>query len=151
MMRHALQFPSQTRHIASSLWRTNSATLILIRETGCISEEFDMASTPLNTVMKFGKWAHVAVYRMSRGKFANTIANLPILLLTTTRKSGKQQTTPVVYIKDGDDYLVSASMGGMDRNPAWYHNLKANPQAKIEVGDKTFNVTAVMTEGDERN
>jgi deazaflavin-dependent oxidoreductase (nitroreductase family) len=110
-----------------------------------------MASTPMNAVIKFGKFVHVALYRMSKGRFANRIANLPILLLTSTgRKSGKQQTTPVVYIKDGDDYLVSASMGGMDWNPAWYHNLKANPQAKIEVGDKTFNVNAVITEGEER-
>ena len=111
-----------------------------------------MASTVMNTVTKIGKSVHVALYRMSGGKFANRIANLPILLLTSTgRKSGKQQTTPVVYVKDGEDFVVSASMGGMDWNPAWYHNLKSNPQAKIEVGDKTYNVNAVITEGEERN
>jgi deazaflavin-dependent oxidoreductase (nitroreductase family) len=111
-----------------------------------------MASTFFNTVMTLGKAVHVGLYRLSRGKFANRIANLPILLLTTTgRKSGKSRTTPVVYVKDGDDYVVAASVGGMDWNPAWYHNLKSNPQAKIEIGDKVFNVKAVITEGDERN
>jgi F420H(2)-dependent quinone reductase len=110
-----------------------------------------MASTFFNTVMTLGKAVHVGLYRLSRGKFANRIANLPILLLTTTgRKSGKSRTTPVVFVKDGEDYVVAASMGGMDWNPAWYHNLKSNPQAKIEIGDKTFNANAVITEGEER-
>jgi deazaflavin-dependent oxidoreductase (nitroreductase family) len=110
-----------------------------------------MASTAMNTMIVLGKRVHVALYRMSKGKFANRIANLPILLLTATgRKSGKQQTTPVVYVKDGEDYLIAASMGGMDWNPAWYHNLKGNPEAKIEVGDKAFDVKAVITEGEER-
>ena len=94
----------------------------------------------------------MGLYRLSRGKFANRIANLPILLLTTTgRKSGKERTTPLTFIKDGEDYVITASIGGMDWNPAWYHNLKDNPQVKIEVGDRTLNASAVITEGEERN
>jgi hypothetical protein len=56
---------------------------------------------------------------MSGGKFANKIANLPILLITTFgRKSGKPFTNAVVYIRDGQDYLVSATNGGADTHPA---------------------------------
>jgi deazaflavin-dependent oxidoreductase (nitroreductase family) len=88
---------------------------------------------------------------MSGGKFANTIANLPILLITTYgRKSGKPRTNPIVYLKDGQDYLVSASVGGIDWHPGWYFNLRNKPEAKIQVGDKILKVTATITDGEER-
>jgi deazaflavin-dependent oxidoreductase (nitroreductase family) len=88
---------------------------------------------------------------MSGGKLANRIANLPLLLITTAgRKSGKLRTSPIVYIKDGKDYLVSASAGGMDWHPDWYLNLKNNPKAKIQVGKQILNVTATMPKGEER-
>jgi len=110
-----------------------------------------MASAPLKAVMKAGNGLHVALYRMSGGKFANKIANLPVLLLTTIgRKSGKSHTNPVVYVEDGQDYLVSASTGGMDWHPGWYFNLKNKPEAKVEIGSRAFNVKAVITEGEER-
>ena len=110
-----------------------------------------MASAPLKWVLKVANGLHVTLYRMSDGKFANKIANLPILLITTFgRKSGKPHTNPVVYVKDGQDYLVSATNGGSDTDPGWYLNLKTRPEAKIEVGDTTFNVRAVITESEER-
>ena len=111
-----------------------------------------MAFTPLKWVWKAANGLHVALYRTSDGKFANKIANLPVLLITTFgRKSGKPYTNPVVYIKDGQDYLVSATSGGVDRHPGWYLNLKTRPEAKIEVGDTAFNVQAMITEGEERS
>ena len=110
-----------------------------------------MASAPLKWVLKVANGLHVALYRMSDGKFASKIANLPILLITTFgRKSGKPHTNPVVYVKDGQDYLVSATNGGSDTDPGWYLNLKTRPEAKIEVGDTAFNVRAVITESEER-
>lgn len=110
-----------------------------------------MASTLLKRAMKAANGLHVTLYRMSGGKFANKIANLPILLLTTFgRKSGKPFTNPVVYIKDGQDYLVSATNGGSHTDPGWYLNLKTRPEAKIEVGDTTFNVQATIAESEER-
>lgn len=113
-----------------------------------------MASTPskqLKGIMKAANSMHVGLYRMVGGKFANKMANLPVLLLTTFgRKTGKPHTNPVVYIQDGQDYLVSASAGGMDWHPGWYLNLKHTPEAKIEIGDKTFNVQAVIMDGEER-
>jgi deazaflavin-dependent oxidoreductase (nitroreductase family) len=114
-----------------------------------------MTVTPskrLKKVLNIANSIHVALYRMSGGKFANQIANLPVLLITTFgRKSGKPHTNPVVYIEDGQDYLVSASAGGMDWHPGWYLNLKKSPEVKIEIGDKRFNVQAVIMDGEERS
>ena len=103
-------------------------------------------------VLNLANSIHVGLYRMSKGKFAGTAANLPILLITTVgRKSGKPHTNPVVYLATGQDYLVSASSGGMDWHPGWYLNLKNHPEAKIEIGDRAFNVQAVIVEGEERD
>ena len=110
-----------------------------------------MTSALLKWVLKRANGLHVALYHMSGGKFANKIANLPILPITTFgRKSGKPYTNPVVYIKDGQDYLVSATAGGADTDPGWYRNLKTRPEAKIEVGDTAFNVQATIAEHEER-
>ena len=113
-----------------------------------------MASAPsgaLKSIMRAANGAHVTVYRMSGGKLANRIANMPVLLLTTFgRRTGKPHTNPIVYIEDGGDYLVSASAGGMDWHPGWYRNLKARPEARIQIGDKVLDVRAAVAEGDER-
>ena len=55
-----------------------------------------------------------------------------------------------VYIQDGQDYLVSASAGGMDSDPGWFRNLKARPEARLQLGDKVIDVRATIAEGDER-
>ena len=78
--------------------------------------------------------------------------NGPVLLLHTVgAKSGRHLVTPLIYRADGDDYVVLASMGGWKMNPAWYHNLVANPEAFIEVGREQFAVTALIAEGEERD
>jgi deazaflavin-dependent oxidoreductase (nitroreductase family) len=108
-------------------------------------------SKNLLRVLNLANNIHVGLYRISKGKIANKIANLPILLITTFgRKSGKPHTNPVVYLEAGQDFLVSASAGGMNWHPGWYLNLKNRPEAKIEIGDKAFNVQAVIVEGEER-
>src|SRR5689334_2846734 len=76
----------------------------------------------------------------------------PILLLTTTgAKSGATYTTPLVYTRDGDRYVVIASKGGAPTNPAWFHNLVANPEPTIEVGAEKFQTRASVAEGEERS
>lgn len=110
-----------------------------------------MASTPLKPILRFANSIHVSLYRMSGGKFANRAAGMPILLLTSTgRKSGKPHTNPVIYLKEGEEYIVSASTGGMTWHPNWYFNLKSNPDAEILVADQTFKVKATITENEER-
>jgi deazaflavin-dependent oxidoreductase (nitroreductase family) len=76
------------------------------------------------------------------------------LLLLTTRgaKSGDVRTTPLVYHRDGDRYVIAASKGGAPSNPSWYHNLVKNREAEIEVGTDKFKVRATpIAKGPERD
>ena len=110
-----------------------------------------MASALLKKIMKTANGLHVVLYRLSGGKLVNEVADMPLLLITTFgRKSGRPHTNPIAYLKEGQDYLVAATVGGMDWHPDWYFNLKNRPQAKIKVGTKTFDVKATITAGEER-
>jgi len=74
-----------------------------------------------------------------------------VLVLTTKgAKTGKEHAVPVVYTNEGDDLVVVASMGGAPKNPAWYHNLKANPDVTVETGKQRWKAKAVVTPEDER-
>jgi len=87
---------------------------------------------------------HGQIYERTEGRIGHTVPGLaPMLLLHTTgAKSGRPRTNALTYARDGDGYLIVASMGGSDRNPAWYHNLRAHPDAEINVGPKRFAVTS---------
>ncbi|MDX1887294.1 nitroreductase family deazaflavin-dependent oxidoreductase [Mycolicibacterium sp. 120270] len=86
---------------------------------------------------------HDKVYQRTNGWVGHRLLILPSLLLHTVgAKTGKPRTTSLTYARDGDDYLVVASNGGAPRSPGWYHNLKANPNAEINVGPRRFAVTA---------
>ena len=94
----------------------------------------------------------IAEFRANQGKVGGNFAGAPLLLLTSTgAKSGKPYVNPMMYLADGDRWLVFASYAGAPNNPAWYHNLVANPDAVIEVGAETVEVTAVVLEGEERD
>lgn len=93
----------------------------------------------------FNKMSQMQINRFRRtgGQKGGTLRGMPVLLLTTIgRKSGKERVTPVMYIRDGDNYVITASKGGADTHPDWYRNLMAHPQTTIEVGDKTLRVHA---------
>ena len=93
---------------------------------------------------------NTALYRLSGGKVAGRMGKAPVLLLTVTgRKSGKRRTTPLLYGRDGDNYVVIASVGGAPKHPAWYHNLKGQ-EAEILVGRERLRVRARDAEGEER-
>jgi deazaflavin-dependent oxidoreductase (nitroreductase family) len=91
-------------------------------------------------------------FRANQGKVGGVFRSTPILLLHHTgAKSGKVRVNPLAYATDGDDRLVIfASKGGAPTNPDWFHNLKANPRATVEVGTETFDVHARVAEGEER-
>jgi deazaflavin-dependent oxidoreductase (nitroreductase family) len=95
----------------------------------------------------------IAEFRANRGEVkSGPLAGAPILLLTTTgAKSGESRVMPLAYTRDGDRYVVIASKGGAPTNPAWYHNLVANPTVKVEVGDETFDARAKVVDGEERD
>lgn len=87
--------------------------------------------------MLFGK-EHVQRYQETDGEVGHDWNNTTTLLLTTKgRKSGKRYTTPLIYQRFGDDYLVVASKGGAPEHPQWYQNLLADPEVEVQVmGDK---------------
>ena len=93
----------------------------------------------------------IAEFRANGGEVGGQLAGLPVMLLTMTgAKSGRELCSPLVYSMDGDDMVVIASKAGAPENPNWYHNLVANPTVTVEVGTDTYEATAVLAEGDER-
>lgn len=79
---------------------------------------------------------HTAVYRATGGRIGHGFPGMPNMLLLdhVGAKTGKRRTSPLVYARDGDDLILIASKGGYPRNPAWYHNLRANPETSVQVG-----------------
>ncbi|MEA2614322.1 MAG: hypothetical protein QOE72_105 [Chloroflexota bacterium] len=103
------------------------------------------------TVAKAMGAAHTALYRRTGGRIGGRFRGAPCLLLTVTgRKSGQPRTAPLMYGRDGDDYIIIASKGGMPKPPLWWLNLRSNPQAEVEVGAERRQVTAEQVEGEER-
>jgi F420H(2)-dependent quinone reductase len=94
---------------------------------------------------------NVPVYRLSGGRIGGKVGKAPVLLLTTTgRKSGQPRTTPIVYLADGANVVLIDTNAGNERLPAWSLNLKANPEAEVEVGRERRPVRARQAEGEER-
>jgi F420H(2)-dependent quinone reductase len=87
---------------------------------------------------------HAAVYRATGGRVGGRIPGLPALLLLdhVGAKSGRCRTTPLVYMPDGDAFLVVASKGGHPRHPGWLHNLRAHPDTEVQVGRERVEVHA---------
>ena len=77
----------------------------------------------------------------------------PILLLTTTgARTGRPATVPLGFaVDDNGRVFVMASKAGAPRHPAWFHNLRANPAVTVELGDRSYQARAVVTEGEERD
>ena len=91
-------------------------------------------------------------FRGNEGKVGGGFNGAPMVLLTTTgAKSGKRTTTPLVYLKEGDRVYIFASMAGAPTNPAWYHNLMANPRVSVEIGAESYEADAQVITGDERD
>jgi deazaflavin-dependent oxidoreductase (nitroreductase family) len=94
---------------------------------------------------------HVRRYQETDGEVGYIWNGVPILLLTTTgRKSGLPRTTPLIHARDGDDYLVVASLGGAPQHPQWYLNLLAKASAQIQDRAQHIGVTARTAEEGEK-
>src|SRR3954453_14484408 len=103
---------------------------------------------------EFNDWNRriIEEFRANKGKVGGPFEGAPMLLLTTTgAKSGKQHTTPLVYLPDSGRFIIFASKAGAPTNPDWYHNLVAHPQVTIEVGSETLDVTAIVVNSEERD
>ena len=95
---------------------------------------------------------NIEEFRANHGRLGGQFEGAPVLLLHSTgARSGQPRINPMMYMADGDRYLVFASAAGADRNPAWYWNLVAHPDAGIDVGDGHIDVHAVELTGSERD
>ncbi len=89
-------------------------------------------------------------FRSAEGKVGGMFEGAPLLLLHHKgAKSGTSRISPLMYQAVGDAYAIFASKGGADTNPAWFHNLTANPETQIEVGSDSISVRARVAEGPE--
>ncbi|MGV0071304.1 nitroreductase family deazaflavin-dependent oxidoreductase [Mycobacterium colombiense] len=94
---------------------------------------------------------HVRAYRETGGETGYLWNGVPTLLLTVTgRRTGRSLTSALIFGRDGDDYLVVASMGGAPRHPSWYLNLQADPTATIQVRADESAVVARTASADEK-
>lgn len=91
-------------------------------------------------------------FRANHGRVGGMFENMSLLLLHHTgARSGQPRINPVAYARDGERYVIFASKAGAPTNPGWYHNLRAQPEVTIEVGDETIDVLAEEAQGEERD
>jgi deazaflavin-dependent oxidoreductase (nitroreductase family) len=95
---------------------------------------------------------NIPLYKLSGGRIGGRLDRAPILLLTTVgRRSGKERTAPVVYLRDGERMIVIGSNAGNKRPPAWALNLEQNPEAEVQVRRERWPVRARIAEGPEHD
>lgn len=93
----------------------------------------------------------IAEFRANDGKVGGQFANADLLLLHTTgAKSGRPRVSPLAYFRIDGKLIIIGSFAGAPVSPAWVHNLRANPQARVEIGTETFDVAAHELPADER-
>ena len=95
---------------------------------------------------------HTLTYRATRGLIGQHVPGLPPMLLLdhVGARSGTKRTNALVYMRDEGNLVIVASKGGSPRNPAWFHNLRANPETTVRVGTRTMPVTARVATAAER-
>lgn len=110
------------------------------------------------SLIKVGSRLNTRLYRATGGRLGGTWRigagmrkPAPVCLLTTIgRKSGEPRTAPLIYLRDGEDFVVVASQGGLPKHPAWYLNLRDNPQVTIQVGTQRHDLVARTATPDEK-
>ena len=99
-------------------------------------------------------WGHTLLYRATHGLIGHRVPPFPapmLLLDHVGARSGRRRTTPLVYLRDRDDVVIVGSKGGNPRHPAWFHNLRANPDTTIQVGSERRDVRARVATATERS
>jgi deazaflavin-dependent oxidoreductase (nitroreductase family) len=108
---------------------------------------------PNNRLMiSFMSKTHTFWYRLTGGAVGSRVGGMPVLLLTTTgRKSGRQRTTPLLYMEDGVNVIIVASNSGDDRDPGWWRNLRARPEATIQIKRAQRDIRAEQASVEEKD
>jgi deazaflavin-dependent oxidoreductase (nitroreductase family) len=102
-------------------------------------------------LVQAGTALHIAAYRVLRGNVPQRWLGKDCILVTTAgRKSGKKRTSPLLFVRDGDDYVVVASWGGSDQHPHWFLNLRANPRVTVEDHGRTTQAVAHLVEDEQQ-
>jgi F420H(2)-dependent quinone reductase len=95
---------------------------------------------------------HTTAYKLSGGRIGGKAYGVPVVLVESVgRKSGKRRSHPLLCGEDGENLVLIASKGGTDRHPAWYHNLKANPETTAWWRGEKRHVRAREASGEERD
>ena len=106
----------------------------------------------LYRVLDLGTDLNVWLYRRSGGRIGGRMGRAPVLLLHHTgRKSGKHRVTPLLYLADGQQFVIVASKGGAESHPGWYRNLLANPSTTVEIAKERMRVRAREASEGERS
>ena len=95
---------------------------------------------------------HTLLYQRRGGRLGHTIPGVPgkmLLLDHVGAKSGTRRTSPLLYVRDGENLVIVASKGGFPKHPAWYHNLVANPDTTVQVGSRQLPVHARVATDEE--
>jgi F420H(2)-dependent quinone reductase len=93
----------------------------------------------------------VELYERSGGTEGTTMRGRPVVILTSFgARSGKVRKTPVMRVEHNGHYAVVASLGGAPENPAWYHNLKAEPRVELQDGPQKLAMRAREVTGEEK-
>ena len=95
---------------------------------------------------------HTIVYRATHGAVGHRVPGGPSMLLLdhVGARSGVKRTSPLLYLDDGPNLVIIASKGGHPRQPAWFHNLRANPETMVQVGSERRPVRARVATSEER-
>jgi F420H(2)-dependent quinone reductase len=113
--------------------------------------EAPQANSPFWWIWERFTDVHMATYKATRGRIGGTYGKAPVALVDSIgRKSGKRRTHPLLATRDGENIVVVASKGGVDKHPAWYHNLMANPDTTIQIGSERRSVHARLADPEER-
>ena len=109
-----------------------------------VMNSLDSSESLRSEFLRSMSWLHLHIYRLSRGFITIPLFHDSemILLTSTGRRSGKLRTVPLLTLKNGNEWLVVASHGGLLRPPGWWFNLQQNPRCSIQVGRRKFSVIA---------
>ncbi len=124
-------------------------TIEYIRDV--LAEDIRSAAGPGKATGEYNR-LFIESFRENGGRMSGGLAQVPWMLLTATgAKSGKERTVPLAYFERDGRFFIIASKGGALTHPAWFHNLRANPDVVAEYGEEPVVATAIVLEGDERD
>jgi len=112
------------------------------------AREVAIANPFIKLMSRLNTWA----YRVTNGRLGGRFpGGAPVMLVTTRgRKTGRQHTVPLLYLRDGSRVVTVASKGGMDYHPIWYRNLIANPDVEVQIGAETVRMRAATATEQEK-